>query len=56
VNGQYFYRAELDMMLGRVETAAHRQTLNAATRTVNGKPAIGQMHSQMLAPFSYGRW
>ncbi|HTF22654.1 MAG TPA: amidohydrolase family protein [Candidatus Limnocylindria bacterium] len=25
VNGRYFYRAELDMMLGRVETAAHRQ-------------------------------
>ena len=25
VNGQYFYRAELDKMLGRVETAARRQ-------------------------------
>lgn len=25
VNGRYFYRAELDKMLGRVETAAHRQ-------------------------------
>ncbi len=25
VNGRYFYRAELDNMLGRVETAAHRQ-------------------------------
>jgi len=25
LNGRYFYRAELDKMLGRVETAAHRQ-------------------------------
>ena len=25
VNGRYFYRAELDKMLGRVESAAHRQ-------------------------------
>jgi imidazolonepropionase-like amidohydrolase len=25
VNGRYFYRAELDKMLGRVEAAAHRQ-------------------------------
>jgi imidazolonepropionase-like amidohydrolase len=25
VNGRYFYRAELDKMLGRVETVAHRQ-------------------------------
>jgi len=25
VNGRYFYRAELDKMLGRVENAARRQ-------------------------------
>jgi imidazolonepropionase-like amidohydrolase len=25
LNGRYFYRAELDKMLGRVEAAAHRQ-------------------------------
>jgi len=31
-------------------------TLNAASHTVNGKPAIGQVHCQKLTPFSCERW